>query len=490
MVTMPAAPKWHGVTVAPGLDIEWQPCIPFADVWEEGPQQMHELRYPPYTTDTICHRLQGLTSLDFASYKNIRGLWISCLSQLFVWHVKSGRDISASKRLIVPVLSGSLQKLPAMQPQFVRISKAETQVGVDAEDRICEMIWLTDKVFIPMDRAQMLLALQSLRWEDGQTAFSLWQHMDIVRVRHDELPKTLCDQYLSNVHVVMSSEESRGFNGANPSPRWTLAVEILSLTQALLVRPLPDANLLEQIRLVLDRDKRYAQTPLPPSGTGRVRDRGRDAGGYHSQGYLGEGIGSDSALEMQLQEMRVSQQSQQRLIDALVAGNSGGPLSGPSGSSLSQSASGGRVRDYKGHQGVPGCADLPMIVATGKIYPTDWLGDEFNPARKDGKVTHKECKGCGTHNPVITATWDYKKMKEMNGGFDPTRNAQTNKGPRTLQPNEVMPHHKGRCYDVWDDLWAYKREHPDDPDAIRFTTPLGAEQLQVRLTQHRVNNGY
>jgi hypothetical protein len=54
-----------------------------------------------------------------------------------------------------------------------------------------------------------------------------------------------------------------------------------------------------------------------------------------------------------------------------------------------------------------------------------------------------------------------------------------------LQNTEVIPHYIGRCYDVWDDIWRFAREHPNDPDAERFTTPLTEHQLQERLAEHR-----
>ena len=78
----------------------------------------------------------------------------------------------------------------------------------------------------------------------------------------------------------------------------------------------------------------------------------------------------------------------------------------------------------------------------------------------------------------------------MNGGQKPSRSAQYNKGPRTLQPNEVVTHVPGRCYDKWGDIWRFAHEHPDDPDVPRFTQPLSEKELADRLAAHRRAHGF
>ena len=170
-----------------------------------------------------------------------------------------------------------------------------------------------------------------------------------------------------------------------------------------------------------------------------------------------------------LAAIKLQQDHQSEVLAAFMKGGGGGS---------------GGARRWR-HMGVPGCADLPYIISTGKIWPASWLPFEFNPAREDGRVDHKLCPGCPNHTPPITITYEYAEAKELNGGMPPTRRAEGNPGPRTLQQHEALWHPIGKCYDVWDDIWQFVHEHPDDPDAERFKTPLTDREFQDRLKAHR-----
>lgn len=451
LMTCPAPPPWHNLRLPEGLQLKWRPSQPFTQTWDEGPQHHHELKSSPYTPETLCRRLFDIAPKSRV-YGNHRGVWLSCLDQQWTWYLKSGRTSLASSGLLAKMLSSGLQLLDALKGDRSRIVEIETNSDLTAHEKVCQMIGVVDHRFIAKDRASTLITLQRFRWEDGQTAFQLWRAMYTARLDDDEFVHVLCEQYLANIHAVYSAEERRGVSGASPSPRWTLAIHILELVEALLTVQDPGLADLEHINYVLEVDRRNAHTPLPPVGRA-PRSQPQDV-------FVADL--EERELESDVRQMHVS--------DVLAV----------------QSAAQANRRDYRGHKGVPGCADLKYIVSTGKIYPKDWLQfGEFNPERSDGRVTHHKCPGCQTHNPPVTHTFEYREIFALNGNHPPSRDASKNKGSRTLQPHEVVSHYLGRCFDVWDDIWRFVREHPDDPDAVRFSTPLTDRELQDRLSAHR-----
>ena len=88
--------------------------------------------------------------------------------------------------------------------------------------------------------------------------------MDGARAEHNESPQTLCTQFLSNLNSVVSAEEAHGVTPATPSERWTIAVAVLKLVEDVLTETCPDETTLDEVRAILERDRRYAVTPLPP----------------------------------------------------------------------------------------------------------------------------------------------------------------------------------------------------------------------------------
>ena len=444
-IVMPQAPLWYDCELAEGLSHEWSRPCDFSVIWEEGPQYLHDLKTPPFTSENLCQRLAGLRPLQFAQYCNLRGVWMESLAALFVWYIKNGRAVQASHSMLAKVLAASLQKHSAFSAERPRIVRVETSASLTPEQRILRFIHLGDKIMIPRNRASMLLVLQSFNWKDGQSAFRLFQDMDLARVEHNEPIKTLFQQYLSNVHQVVSQEQSRGVKPEEPSPRWLLAVQILTLVEAKLSLPDPDEAALDDVRLALEQDRRDAQTPLPPVPSPAGRGRGREAGVNLA----------DTDFNERLTSLEIAQ--------ALTAG----------------------ARGRHTHKGVPGCADVPYIASTGKIWPKDPAPFEFNPARADGRCTHGICFACPRHNPPITQTFEYDEMQKLNNGNAPTRTAKGTPNERLIQRHETLSHVCGKCFVVWDDIWKFAHENPDDPDVPRFTKPLSSREFQDRLNAHK-----
>ncbi|MDC0525348.1 hypothetical protein OAO87_00020, partial [bacterium] len=478
----PPKPLWYNVSLAPGLSLEVRNGRDFATaLWFEGPVNAYDFKTQPFSADTICRRIADIKAGEFAAYGNVRGLWFESMGTMLIWWVRGNRPVSAANSLLCTMVSTSLQLHPAFKAERPRIVRIETDTTFSSEQRVLELVHIADKVFIPRNRAQMLLTLQAFTWREGQSAFALWKAMDTARVEHNETCQTLCEQYLSNIHRVVTTETARGSSPESPTDRWLLAVQILSLVEDQLSCASPDEVLLESIRLTLERDRRDAHTPLaaipaaPPA-------RGR----AHVNFVTDEQAATAARQQQTLDELRTGQQNQQRTLDILVAG-SGSPPAAPAPATATtggQFARGARRRNHK-HEGVPGCADIVYIVGTKKIWANDFLQFEFNPSREDGRCTHKECPGCPAHEPPITVTYNYDEALKMNEGHPPTRNPKTNKGPRCLQPHECIAHPVGRCYDIWDELWRFRHEHPDDPDAEKFVTPLSQRQVQDRLAVHK-----
>ena len=460
-VPLPIVPIWYGAALAEGLmsSVNVSPRA-FSMVWDQGPQQLHDLKVSPYAPDTLCSRLHGLSKHQFADYGNVRGVWMEALATQLVWLLKAGRPPLAASGMLVTMLSASLQLLSAMQQERSRIARIETDSSAvepsvaDLETRVLRMIHVVDTVFIPRNRSAMLLVLQSFSWEEGQTAFQMWQAMDAARIKHSESPKVLCEQFLSNVHSVCTGEQARGAGPSNQTPRWQLASQVLGLVEEPLSRASPSEPLLDDVKLLLERDRLWAHTPLAAVG---ARPPAKRSG-------TGEVFQAEYDVADDMASLRLERDALRRQVDAYAAG--GGPAT-------------------EGRRVVVGVLDLPYIVSTGKIWPKDLLKFEFNPARKDGKCSHELCFGCQKHSPPITVTHEYEAFLKLNDGHPPTRNARNNKGPRCLQEHEVIWHHQGRCFDLWKEVWAYYDAHPDDPDSARFIKPLTDRELQDRLRAHR-----
>ena len=466
MMPMPSPPDWYDVGLSQGLalpnGVERAPS--FALIWAQGPQCREDLRRSPFTAETLCRRIANLLKGQYAWYGNFRGVWQGDVLTQWVWYIKGSRSVDASDSLVASMLSASLQTHAAFAADSHRLIKIEISSVLSPSEKIRNLFWETDKVFVPRKRAAMLLVLQSFRWEDAQSAETLWHVMDAARVMHGESPQKLCEHYLSAIAAVASSEDKNGNGAGNPSERWLLAVNILSIVEDLLSRASPDDSLLEQVRLALDKDRKDAKTPLPPVPTSRGRKEARTFSASADSEV--EDIDTDTMLK--LRSLEIAQQRQSDIFAAYMQSGRGG----------------GAGKEYR-HWGVPGCADVKYIMSTGKVFPAGFFAWEFNPGRPDGKVDHKTCPGCALHSPPITVTYEYKEAVEMNGGYPPTRRSEGNPGPRTLQQHEAMWHLIGKCFDVWDGIWRFVHEHPDDPDATRFKTPLLERDLQERLKTHR-----
>ena len=474
MMPMPEAPAWYNVGLSAGLSLPngAEKAPDFSLIWAQGPQCREDLRRSPFTAENLCRRIAHLAKGQYAWYGNFRGVWMGDVATQWVWYRKGQRDANASDSLVASMLSAALQAHAAFSSDAHRLIKIEVSSDMTASDKIANLFWETDKLMVPRKRASMLLVLQSFRWEDDQSAETLWHAMDAARVVHNESPQALCEQYLSAVAAVATAEDKSGNGAGNPSARWLLAVNILSLVEDLLSRASPDTKLLEEIRLVLDKDRKDAKTPLPSAP--RVR---KEARMYVTEGkdlYLdAEPEEVDTATMRKLRDLELSQRRQSEVFAAFMQGSG---------------ANRGRTREHK-HLGIPGCADVKYIISTGKVFPANFFAWEFNPARADGKVDHTACPGCPSHVPPITVTYEYKEAVDMNDGHPPTRRSDNNPGPRTLQQHEAIWHLIGKCYDVWDEIWRFVHEHPDDPDSARFKTPLTDRELQDRLKEHKRSRG-
>ena len=472
LMPMPPVPSWYNIHLSAGLTLPngFEQGPKFELLWAQGPQCREDLRTSPFTAETLCRRIQHLQKDQYAWYGNLRGVWHRDAGTQWVWYIKGSRTVEAADSLLATMLSAALQQHAAMRSESHRIVKIEISNSLTPADRVSNLFWEADKTFVPRKRAAMLLVLQSFRWEDLQSAETLWHAMDSARVLHGESPQALCEQYLSNINAVVAAEVAGGFGPGNPSERWTLAVNILSLVEDSLSSASPDDGLLEEVRLILDKDRKDAKTPLPapPRGRGAKEPRVFNADPIHNSQPTAPLDPAEESARM-LAAIKLQQDHQSEVLAAFMKGGGGGS---------------GGARRWR-HLGVPGCADLPYIISTGKIWPASWLPFEFNPARADGRVDHKLCPGCPKHVPPITITYEYGEAKELNGGMPPTRRAEGNPGPRTLQQHEALWHPIGKCYDVWDDIWQFVHEHPDDPDAERFKTPLTDREFQDRLKAHR-----
>ena len=307
----------------------------------------------------------------------------------------------------------------------------------------------------------------------------------------------LCQQFMGNLESVRIEEEERGASATAPTPRWTLATQLVMRLNEIV----PGSNdsvwtedaeeVARKIDLCLNKDLQWAAAKLGEKGAAR---RGAASGGAFSAAD-----DEYAALQRAGADLRQAVAQQQAEAAALAARVRQMEISGHSGGSdagvyLTQT---GNRRQYPHHKGMTqrglicggSASEFEWLKSTGKIpqFADIELGPVLDPGARVGKVGHEDCPFCKLALVPITRTWGWEEFKKE-FGHDPVRIA-TNECRRALEAHETTPHYKLSCYHAHGpiDEWAARPGSTEDPDYQRVTGVLSmqSESFRAAVTAHK-----
>ena len=189
------------------------------ELWNRRPTTEHELKEPPFNTDTIVSNLKDIVkdAHSHATYGTVRGLQLEGLVLLFHYHVCCGKVESAAHMNVADTLARGLLNLTTFQDKRPAITTTLQSKSMGGEQKVLNMITIMDKVFIPPYANARGHPIRRVCWRDEETFRDFWHNLYEVREKHNEGPKELLEQILAVIHNT--KDQAGNPDGGDVHPR-------------------------------------------------------------------------------------------------------------------------------------------------------------------------------------------------------------------------------------------------------------------------------